>query len=345
MPIAHFFARTALSLTLACALVTGTAQVLGKIAPDNAGIIYFVTQSEQYILDPTRLIRYNLTLQQGINSTLFPSPDGQQIAYRQGIVDHSEIKIFDFGTGETSIIYSHPLVGTFPFGSLQIFSWSPSGRYLSFRSNERLLKYDFLTGGMLPMINEARGNFLNDANPSWSPDETRIAFVSASRQTNYWQVYLVNDDGSDLRSISRADVCAFFRPHWSPVSNNLIVFDAACDNIPTVFLLDVAAQRFTPLSDLTVPTSSPLWSPDGSKILFVEGAEPQTRRVYLFDLARSQAQYLVDGNTALWSPDGSKILFSGSDGDLYTIQPDSSELQRLTFHSGNQIIYPQAWSW
>lgn len=344
MTISRFFARIALLLVVSCALVTGATQVLGKIAPQNAGIIYFVAQNEQFIFDPTRLVRYNLTVRLSINSTPFLSPDGQRIAFRQGIVDHSEIKIFDFRTREASIIYSHPLVGTFPFGSLQIFSWSPSGRYLAFRSNERLLKYDFLTGGVLPMINEARGNFLNDANPSWSPDETRIAFVSASRQTDYWQAYLVNDDGSDLSSISRANVCAFFRPLWSPVNDNLIVFDASCDNVPTVFLLDVAAQKFAPLSDLTTPTSSPLWSPDGSKILFVVGAAPQTRSIYLFDVARSQAKYLTDGSAALWSPDGSKILFSGIDYDLYTIQPNGGSPQRLTFHSGNQIIYPQAWS-
>ena len=172
----------------------------------------------------------------------------------------------------------------------------------------------------------------------------RIAFVSASRQTDYWQAYLVNADGSDLRRVTRADVCAFFRPRWSPINENLIVFDAACDNIPTVFLLNVATQRFAPLSDFTTPTSSPLWSPDGSKILLVVGASPQTRSVYIFDVARSQARHLATGSVALWSRDGSQILFSAPNGDLYTIDHDGSDLRQLTFHNGSSFVYPLVWS-
>lgn len=340
MPAARLFLRAALLLTLAGALFSGAAAGAGRILPDS-GTIYFSQVGGSYslyMLDPQRLVRYNLSARHSIPADLIASPDGRKLAFvhRDSALDLFEVRVFDFATLQTTAVYSTP-------SSVidAVYSWSPSGRYLSFRSGSTLLKYDFLTGETSPVIGNNRDDYFNDSFPVWSADEKQIAFVSSLREAQTWQGYLVNADGSDLHRVTRVDVCQFYAPRWSP-SGSTLALNANCENVPTVFVLNAETGKLRALSDLDVPTWEPLWSFDGSRLLFIAGT--QERRIYTTTPDGSDLRYVANGDFAHWSPDGQSILFSSSAGDLYTIGADGGNLQRLTYSEGKPYLLAMGWS-
>lgn len=342
MPAARPFLRIALLLTLVCAVLVFAVDGLASLMP-SSGVIYFSRVSADdnlYMLDPLHRVRYKLSAGTNLYTNRSTSPDGQQLAFKlYDLTDNLlEIRVFDFAALQSQPIYSTPM--RFPdMNEADVYSWSPTGRYVSFAIDGRLLQYDFGTGEVRPMLRESREDYFNDSFPVWSSDETQIAFVSSLRETSTWQGYLANADGSNLQRVTRVDVCQFYAPRWSPVAN-LLAFSANCENTPTIFILNTDTGQLRALSDLDVPIWEPHWSPDGSRLLYIAGT--QNRAVYTIAVDGTGIAYVAEGNFAFWSPDGERIVFSSSEGDLYTIGADGNDLQRLTF--GEEKLIASGWS-
>mgnify|MGYP003694128703 CR=1 FL=1 len=65
-----------------------------------------------------------------------------------------------------------------------------------------------------------------DADPAWSPDGTQIAFrrtVPNGTVNGNEDVFVMNADGSALRTRSRRTPAADFKPVWSPDGKNLLI--------------------------------------------------------------------------------------------------------------------------
>ena len=94
--------------------------------------------------------------------------------------------------------------------------------------------------------------------------------------------------------------------------------------------------------------SSPQWSPDGQRIVFVRSTNFFSA-LFMVDVATGAEQQLTDFTNDIepdWSPDGRRIVFTTSrDGfqELYTMAPDGSDLQRLT-HNENLNDLRAQWS-
>ena len=102
--------------------------------------------------------------------------------------------------------------------------------------------------------------------------------------------------------------------------------------------------------------SDPQWSPNGRRLVFqrvnVRGALPEDG-VALFTLnlrsgreRRITPWSLRAGDTPDWSPDGGRILFHSNvngpedvSANLYTVRPNGSGLQQLTFEVGGAVNY------
>ncbi len=91
--------------------------------------------------------------------------------------------------------------------------------------------------------------------------------------------------------------------------------------------------------------SSPVWSPDGTTIAFVNGGAPGFSGfdVYTIAVDGSNLRRLtnigrVDHSRIAWSPSGDKILFAASEADnllnydIYAISKEGQNLLRLTNH-------------
>lgn len=209
--------------------------------------------------------------------------------------------------------------------------------------------------------------------PDWSPDGSRIAFVS--RRTGNAELWLADADGSrqvlltstpgdeedpswspDGRRIAvardgwitivRADGLGEYRlargrePDWSPDGQEL-VFSSERDGDSDLYAVRAEGGGLRRLTDEPSQERSPAWSPLGGRI------------VYVSDLTGNDEIHAVrpDGrgklrltNTAgrdlepAWAPDGRRVVFVGDRAGvryLLSMRPDGSDPRAVAQGSGH----------
>src|SRR5262249_7642605 len=67
-----------------------------------------------------------------------------------------------------------------------------------------------------------------DGYPTWSPDGTKIAFISV--RGGEYEIYVMNADGSGQTNLTNNPTEDLF-PTWQPVPNSLIVVNTLADTI------------------------------------------------------------------------------------------------------------------
>lgn len=204
--------------------------------------------------------------------------------------------------------------------------------------------------------------------PTWSPDGTQIAFASDRSGNANYNIYVMNVDGSNLRAVVE-DTGGDFAPSWSP-DGQKILFQAWRNNTTRwdIYVVDVDGANeqiliSTKLDSIELDEQLPIWSPDGSKILFQAGRANIGTDIYVANADGSGVARVTSGNGRLhsspsWSPDGSQIAFESNlhqavilgvtplaEYELYVMDADGANVKRLTFegNSGSQIQKP-TWS-
>lgn len=113
--------------------------------------------------------------------------------------------------------------------------------------------------------------------PAWSPDGTRIAYVSF--EGNRSAVYI-----QDIATGARVSVSARSgingAPAWSPDGTRLALTLSEPGN-PEIFVLDLASKRLLQLTNDRAIDTEPAWMPDGRSIVFTSdrSGAPQLYRV------------------------------------------------------------------
>jgi Tol biopolymer transport system component len=203
--------------------------------------------------------------------------------------------------------------------------------------------------------------YVYDAQPTWSPDGSKIAFRSVGRGGFGNSIYVMNADGSNLQEVvvdfsgvrELPEIGSF---DWSPDGGSF-VFDAGSHGrIPeaklttNLFTARIDGKDLVRLTnDTEVTNGSPQWSPDGRAIVFVSSLQAGGgSKIQLINADGTNRQTLRNGAFPSWSPDGSKILFVGLSAgrcpgyvcqELYTVHPDGSALTQVTNNPGSYSIY------
>ena len=241
--------------------------------------------------------------------------------------------------------------------------WSPDGQKIAFVRVDRGLADIYVVNAdgsglrrlahaiaFTPMPGGSGGGWR--ANPAWSPDGRRIAFVS-NRRGNF-DIFVVNvDDGIGLRKLSRSPRNDY-DPAWSP-DGRAIAFQGRRDPPPEsergacplrrcerqeIYVVDSNGGGVRRLTRDWRFDGAPVWSPDGRKILFehrhhpdiwVMNADGSGRR----NLTLSATQPFASDGAPAWSPEGRKILFVSNRGDgnwfeVYVMNADGSDKRKLT---------------
>jgi TolB protein len=164
-----------------------------------------------------------------------------------------------------------------------------------------------------------------DRNPTWSPDGSRISFMST--RSGEWELWSVRKDGSDLRQMTdlRADISIAV---WSPDGKRVVTTSST--RPPTglwVFDALTTATRQTATffkNPLPQAFAADSWSPDGKLLAgaLLDGAgAPQ--RVALWDIAtgtvrsldvRPPPTYESFFLTGGWLPDSRRFLAVSTNG-------------------------------
>ncbi len=177
-------------------------------------------------------------------------------------------------------------------------------------------------------------------NPSWSPDSTRLVFVSnESGDENLW---LVGIDGSAPRPLT-TNIGVDKDPAWSP-RGDVILYASDQGGLPgsgitQIFSITPEGLNVTQLTRSGNSSYSPAWSPDGSHVAFASDRNGDGD-IFLMDPDGQRPLLLtLDGQTGedrrpLFSPDGRYVVFlSNREGDtfqLYRVDLEGRTVERLS---------------
>ena len=100
-------------------------------------------------------------------------------------------------------------------------------------------------------------NIADDVSPSWSPDGTRIAFVS-SRDGNY-EIYIMNPGGIGQTRLTN-NIFSDVNPSWSP-DGTRIAFVSNIDGNDEIYSMNPGGIGQTRLTSNAILDDEPSWQP------------------------------------------------------------------------------------
>jgi len=153
-------------------------------------------------------------------------------------------------------------------------------------------------------------NPADDLFPAWSPDGSRIAFLS-SRGGTRGNLYVMNADGSGVSRLTTDSVFASSRYSWSPDGSRLAFAGGQTNG--HIFVVSADGSGLTRLTSDSAADGSPAWSPDGMKIAFAR-ADGNDSRIYVVNADGSAVIRLTSTSAGdydpNWSASGSKLAFT-----------------------------------
>ena len=159
--------------------------------------------------------------------------------------------------------------------------------------------------------------------PSWSPDGQWLAYVSF--ETKHSAVYVQLVRSGERRQVSaRAGVNG--APVWSPDGKKLALTLGGSGGNPDVYVLDLATQDLTRITDDPAIDTEPEWAPDGRSLFFTS------------DRAGSPQIYQIPVQAGAHPK---RITFSGNYNARPRVSPDGRELAMVTLDNGNYRIAVQ----
>ena len=215
----------------------------------------------------------------------------------------------------------------------------------------------------------------NVSMPSVSRDGATVVFDRSDPTENGTSLWMVGTDGSGLRRLSDVG-SGLTNASWGPDGSLVAVASAgtpADQGVAALAILDPARApdpvvRTIALPGLTFP-STPRFSPDGKKILFAAGEDPNSTGSHLYTVTLDGRVTERGGTGAMtpdWSPDGTQVVFSagtengeelfvcpldcpsprplqdpsgaGIDGGLPRWSPDGHWISYRTEEGGNSVL-------
>jgi dipeptidyl aminopeptidase/acylaminoacyl peptidase len=199
-----------------------------------------------------------------------------------------------------------------------------------------------VASGSVKQITE--GNDWNDSDPQWSPDSTRIAFVSnrtgkeydENRNTDVW---VIPAGGGEPVKISDHDE-ADGSPRWSADGKMLAFTGEVHDrDHPKIWLAPASGGNASVLAvkDLDLIPSALEWSADGKSIFFETGVRGELQ-LFRADLQKQSTQQVTRGSRAVRNFDfnwtAQRMAFTANDfkhlDDLYIADLDGGNERKLT---------------
>jgi len=225
---------------------------------------------------------------------------------------------------------------------LEPADWSPDGQNLV------LCQCTSTPGGTLPCtlsIVDRQGNTVRKLladlpaaphSPRWSPDGSRILFISQNR-TGPDTLAVTNADGTNLRSLYQTTADTWTEAKWSPDGSQIAVMTST--QIAIVSPPDGSSRVVASGKGISYFA----WSPNSDEIAYVSDSDGS--KLYVVGSNSGAPKVIADpaANTYVaWSPDGKQVLFASNrarqDG-VWWASPDGSDRGRLAALS-NEFLPP-----
>lgn len=184
-----------------------------------------------------------------------------------------------------------------------------------------------------------------DLYPAWSPDDSRIAFIS--NRTKDLDIYVMNADGTDqhlLYDSGSHDADIDWAGNLITFTSGFKIWTVEVDGTSPTQVTNPANAGQWGNANLPIGDYDPRLSTDGAKIVFERLEDPDTPHgsynIYTVNSNGSGETRLTSSGyaqgLASWSHSGDKILYSvaaiGNEGkyDIYTMNADGSNNHNIT---------------
>jgi TolB protein len=168
--------------------------------------------------------------------------------------------------------------------------WSPEGRKIALRRNERILTRDLASGTEKTISPD---DWPHCSGPAWSPDGKSLAFAARWEGGN--AIYIVPaEGGKPVKVYDKQGAC---EPHWSPDGTRIVYEtethictinpDGTKNRVITYF---GGVQRYA------------RFSPDGKSLVFCQGASEQGPwELYLIPATGGATRKLTEGGSDMYA--------------------------------------------
>ena len=241
-----------------------------RFSPDGRQIAFIRwqngTSSDVYLLTLGSGQLRQLTFDQKRIPDLQWDPNGEGIYFISNREENNRLWRVPVGGGAPELLARAPV-------DLENISLSPTGEILAFTQslNDTVIDlFDISTSGRdgqgpAPVractINSSRG----DDTPRFSPDGSRIAFVS--NRTGWEEIWIASRDCSNAWQLTYFQQLGVGSPRWSPDGES-IVFDRHHEGNTDIFTIRADGTALRRLTTDGAIENMPSWSADGKWIYF-----------------------------------------------------------------------------
>jgi Tol biopolymer transport system component len=232
------------------------------------------------------------------------SPDGESIAFISWEWSYNNLYVIDISTQKLRQVTDDSS------SWIRRFEWAPDSSKIAYYDDVNFQVVDVISNESMQLLSldPEVGLF------RWSPDGSSIIFdYGPETQEVFYRYSLLNDTLIQI-STTPSNIGEF---DLSPSGNQLVFTESRVNNDGSdLYVLDLASGEKIRLTDSSSYKFSPVWSPDGSKILFEFRWPDEHIDLYLIDPNGENLTQLTNfvGNEwyADWSNDGNRILFENS---------------------------------
>ncbi len=249
---------------------TKIAFINNKIGVENDNPINFEVYTMNADGSEVKRHTHNLAFDADINWSI----DGNKLAIKSYRDDNDEVYIITLVNNEQLNITNHPSADGSPV-------WDSNGELLFFQSkrdNEsgELYSYSLSTKQITRLTN----NDFNESSAVWSPDNTKIAFVS--NQDGDDDIYVMDVSGNDIIQLTNNELNDWY-PQWSPDGSTLMFTygDWNTDIWETRFINADGTNERTLITQVDSGNAS--WHPNGNIIAF-GSAKLGSGEIFIYDL-------------------------------------------------------------
>jgi Tol biopolymer transport system component len=167
--------------------------------------------------------------------------------------------------------------------------WSPEGKQIALRRNERILTRDLATGAEKSL---SPADWPHCSGPAWSPDGKSIAFAARWAAGN--GIFIVPAAGGKPAKVyDQQGAC---EPHWSPDGTRLVY-----ETETHICTLNPDGTRNRVITYFGGVQRYARYSPDGKFLVFCQGVSEQGPwELYLIPATSGTPQKLVEGNSNMY---------------------------------------------